>query len=256
MSSALVVSRDDRVALVQMNRPEVLNALSSTVMREIVETLTTLDRDPKVGCIVLTGTEKAFAAGADVKEMQRKSYKDMLHEDFFAGWEALTRLRTPRIAAVSGFALGGGCELAMMCDIIYCSDTAKFGQPEIKLGVIPGMGGSQRLTKLVGKSKAMDLILTGRTMGADEAEKCGLVARVFAPEDLIREALSTASTIAGYSKVAAMVAREAVERALETSLQEGLLFERRVFHALFATEDQKEGMAAFVQKRPANFKGQ
>lgn len=256
MSSGLVVSRNDRVALVQMNRPEVLNALSSSVMHALVETLSELDRDPEIGCIVLTGTEKAFAAGADVKEMQGKSHMDMFYEDFFAGWEALTRLRTPRIAAVSGFALGGGCELAMMCDIIYCSDTAKFGQPEIKLGVIPGMGGSQRLTRLVGKSKAMDLILTGRTMGADEAERSGLVARIFPQENLIRESILAASTIAGYGKTATMVAREAVERALETSLQEGLLFERRVFHALFATEDQKEGMAAFVEKRPANFKGQ
>ena len=251
----LIVTREGGVVLVRMNRPEVLNALSSKVMKDLAETLKPFDRDPEVGCIVLAGTDKAFAAGADIKEMAGKAYMDMFHEDFFAGWEEFYRLRTPKIAAVSGFALGGGCELAMMCDIIYASKSAKFGQPEIKLGVIPGMGGSQRLTRLIGKAKAMDMILTGRMMDAEEAERSGLVARVFENDRLIDEAMAAAKTIASYGKAATVAAREAVERADEVSLREGLLFERRVFHALFATEDQKEGMAAFVEKRPPRFKG-
>jgi enoyl-CoA hydratase len=251
----LKITRDGRVVLVRMNRPEVLNALSSKVMQDLADALKPLDRDPEVGCIVLAGTEKAFAAGADIKEMSSKPYMEMFHEDFFAGWEEFYRLRTPKIAAVSGFALGGGCELAMMCDIIYASKSAKFGQPEIKLGVIPGMGGSQRLTRLIGRAKAMDMILTGRMMDAEEAERSGLVARVFENDQLIDEAMKAAKTIASYGKAATVAAREAVDRADEVSLREGLLFERRVFHALFATEDQKEGMAAFVEKRPANFKG-
>lgn len=255
MSEPLIVTRNGGVVLVQMNRPEVLNALSSRVMEELAETMRPFDRDPGVGCIVLTGTEKAFAAGADIKEMAGKPYMDMFHEDFFAGWEKLWSIRTPKIAAVSGFALGGGCELAMMCDIIYASRSAKFGQPEIKLGVIPGMGGSQRLTRLIGRARAMDMILTGRMMDAEEAERSGLVARVFDNDKLIEEAMKAARTIASYGKAATVAAREAVDRADEVSLREGLLFERRVFHALFATEDQKEGMAAFVEKRPANFKG-
>jgi enoyl-CoA hydratase len=251
----LNITRDGRVVLVRMNRPEVLNVLSSKVMQDLADALKPLDRDPEVGCIVLAGTEKAFAAGADIKEMSSKPYMEMFHEDFFAGWEEFYRLRTPKIAAVSGFALGGGCELAMMCDIIYASKSAKFGQPEIKLGVIPGMGGSQRLTRLIGRAKAMDMILTGRMMDAEEAERSGLVARVFENDQLIDEAMKAAKTIASYGKAATVAAREAVDRADEVSLREGLLFERRVFHALFATEDQKEGMAAFVEKRPANFKG-
>jgi len=255
VSEPLVITRDGGVVLVQMNRPEVLNALSSKVMNDLAETLKPLDRDPTVGCFVLTGTEKAFAAGADIKEMADKPYMDMFHEDFFAGWEKFYSLRTPKIAAVSGFALGGGCELAMMCDIIYASKSAKFGQPEIKLGVIPGMGGSQRLTRLIGRAKAMDMILTGRMMDAEEAERSGLVARVFENDKLIEEAMKAAKTIASYGKASTVAAREAVDRADEVSLREGLLFERRVFHALFATEDQKEGMAAFVEKRPPNFKG-
>ncbi len=255
MSEPLIITRDGGAVLVRMNRPEVLNALSSKVMVDLAEALKPLDRDPEVGCIVLTGTEKAFAAGADIKEMAAKPYMDMFHEDFFAGWEEFYRLRTPKIAAVSGFALGGGCELAMMCDIIYASRSAKFGQPEIKLGVIPGMGGSQRLTRLIGKSKAMDMILTGRMMDAEEAERSGLVARVFDNDQLVDEAMKAAKTIASYGKAATVAAREAVERADEVSLREGLLYERRTFHALFATEDQKEGMAAFIEKRPANFKG-
>ena len=254
-SEPLIVTRDGGVVLVRMNRPGVLNALSSKVMQDLADTLKPLDRDPDVGCIVLTGTEKAFAAGADIKEMAGKPYMDMFHEDFFAGWEEFYRLRTPKIAAVSGFALGGGCELAMMCDIIYAGKSAKFGQPEIKLGVIPGMGGSQRLTRLIGRAKAMDMILTGRMMDAEEAERSGLVARVFENDQLIDEAMKAAKIIASYGKAATVAAREAVDRADEVSLREGLLFERRVFHALFATEDQKEGMAAFVEKRPANFKG-
>jgi len=255
MSADLIINRNEGVALVQMNRPDVLNALNSAVMRDLVGALSELDSDPTVGCIVLTGTEKAFAAGADIKEMQSKSYMDMFYDDFFADWEGLTKLRTPKIAAVSGYALGGGCELAMMCDIIFCSESAKFGQPEIKLGVIPGMGGSQRLTRLIGKSKAMDMILTGRMMDAVEAERSGLVARVFANERLVEQTLQAAMTIASYGKAATMAAREAVERAQEGSLREGVLFERRIFHALFASEDQKEGMAAFIEKRPAKFKG-
>ena len=255
MSEPLEITRDGGVVLVRMNRPEVLNALSSKVMNDLVETLRPLDRDPAVGCFVLTGTEKAFAAGADIKEMAAKPYMDMFHEDFFSGWEGFYSLRTPKIAAVSGFALGGGCELAMMCDIIYASKSAKFGQPEIKLGVIPGMGGSQRLTRLIGRAKAMDMILTGRMMDAEEAERSGLVARVFDNDKLIDEAMKAAATIASYGKAATLAAREAVDRADEVSLREGLLFERRVFHALFATEDQKEGMAAFVEKRPPAFKG-
>jgi enoyl-CoA hydratase len=255
MSDDLIVTRDGGVVLVQMNRPAVMNALSSQVMNQLVATLAPLDRDPQVGAIVLTGTEKAFAAGADIKEMAGKTYMDMFHEDFFAGWAAFSSLRTPKIAAVSGYALGGGCELAMMCDILYCGRSAKFGQPEIKLGVIPGMGGSQRLTRLIGKTKAMDMILTGRMMDAEEAERSGLVARVFTDDRLIEESMAAARTIAGYGKAATMAARETVERGLEVSLHEGLLFERRVFHALFATEDQKEGMAAFVEKRAPQFKG-
>ncbi|MEN8505190.1 MULTISPECIES: enoyl-CoA hydratase [Paraburkholderia] len=251
----ILIERRDRVAVIRLNRPKAMNALSSEVMEEIVCAMQTLDRDPQVGCFVLTGSEKVFAAGADIKEMRGKSYMDMFNEDFFAGWDNFAALRTPKIAAVSGFALGGGCELAMMCDMIFAAETAVFGQPEIRLGVIPGMGGSQRLTKLIGKAKAMDMILTGRTMAADEAERAGLVARVIPADRLMEETLAAAATIAGYGKVTAMVAREAVDRALELGLREGLLFERRTFHALFATEDQKEGMRAFVEKKTPEFKG-
>ncbi|MDH6265154.1 enoyl-CoA hydratase [Rhizobium sp. SG_E_25_P2] len=255
MSDGLDITISDRVALVTMNRPEVLNALSSTVLLNLLAALRTLDEDPRIGCIVLTGSSRAFAAGADIREMQAKSAGDMAAEDFFGGWGEFTRLRTPKIAAVSGYALGGGCELAMMCDIIYCSRSAKFGQPEIKLGVIPGMGGTQRLTRLIGRAKAMDMILTGRMMDADEAERAGLVARVFVDDALLPESLAAARTIASYSKPATMLAAEAVDRAEEVSLAEGVLFERRVFHSLFATEDRKEGMAAFLEKRPAVFVG-
>lgn len=255
MSAALEIVISDRVALMTMNRPEVLNALSSSVMRDLLAALKRLDDDPGVGCIVLTGVAKAFAAGADIREMQGKSASEMAAEDFFSGWEEFTRIRTPKIAAVSGYALGGGCELAMMCDIIYCGRSAKFGQPEIRLGVIPGMGGTQRLTRLIGRSKAMDLILTGHMMEADEAERAGLVARVFPDEELLAESLAAARAIASYSKPALSVAAEAVRRADEISLAEGVRFERRVFHSLFSTEDQKEGMAAFLEKRQPRFVG-
>ena len=250
---AIQVECKNRVAIIRLNRPEVLNALNSETMHEIVDTMQALDRDPDVGCFVLTGSERAFAAGADIKELEAKSYMDMFHEDFFAPWDRFAAFRTPKIAAVSGYALGGGCELAMMCDLIYAADTAKFGQPEIKLGLIPGMGGSQRLTRLVGKAKAMDMILTGRMMGAEEAERAGLVARVIPAAQLMEETRAAAEAIAGYSKTTAIAAREAVERALEGSLREGILFERRTYYALWATEDAREGMRAFVEKREARF---
>jgi enoyl-CoA hydratase len=250
----ILIERHDRVALVTLNRPKALNALSSVVMRELTTALQALDVDASVGCIVLTGSERAFAAGADIKEMAEQSYMDMYGADFFAGWDAIGSVRTPIIAAVAGFALGGGCELAMMCDFILAADTAKFGQPEIKLGVMPGMGGSQRLTRLIGRSKAMEMCLTGRNMGAEEAERAGLAARVVPADALIADALKTAATIAGMSKPIAQMTKEAVNRVDETSLTEGIRFERRVFHAMFATEDQKEGMAAFVEKRAPEFK--
>ena len=249
------IERKGRVAIVQIDRPKVLNALNSEVMHEMVAAMRPLDRDPEVGCFIITGSEKAFAAGADIKELASKSYMDMFHEDFFAGWDVFTALRTPKIAAVSGYALGGGCELAMMCDMIFAAETARFGQPEIKLGLIPGMGGSQRLTKLVGKAKAMDLILTGRMMDAEEAERAGLVARVIPDKALMEETLAAAETIASYGKTTAMVAREAVDRALELNLREGIMFERRMYYALWATEDAQEGMRAFIEKRPPTFTG-
>ncbi|WEZ82370.1 enoyl-CoA hydratase [Rhizobium sp. 32-5/1] len=255
MEKPIIVEQHDRVVIVTLNRPAARNALNSEIMNALATELAPLDRDPGVGCFLLRGSDKAFAAGADIKEMADKSFTDMFGEDFFAAWDRFASFRTPKIAAVSGYALGGGCELAMMCDMIFASDTAMFGQPEIKLGVIPGMGGSQRLTKLVGKAKAMDMILTGRMMDATEAERCGLVARVIAANRLMEETLAAAQTIAGYSKLATMAAREAVDRALEGGLREGILFERRIFHGLFATADQKEGMAAFVEKRPPQFTG-
>jgi enoyl-CoA hydratase len=251
----VIFERVGRVVTARLNRPERLNALNTELMIELLDALEPLDRDPGVGCFVLTGSDRAFAAGADIAEMATKTSVEMHAEDFFGGWERFTALRTPKIAAVAGYALGGGCELAMMCDFIIAADNAKFGQPEIKLGVIPGMGGSQRLTRLVGKAKAMDMILTGRMMEAEEAERSGLVARVVPADRLADEAASAAATIAANSKPATMVAREAVERALEVSLREGLLFERRTFHALFATDDQTEGMRAFLEKRPPDFQG-
>ncbi|MFK7862053.1 MAG: enoyl-CoA hydratase [Granulosicoccus sp.] len=248
------VEREGRVVIVTIDRPKALNALNMQVLQELTHAMVPLDKDPGVGCFVLTGSTKAFAAGADIAEMRDRTYPDTFLSDMLAGWEAIAQLRTPKIAAVSGYALGGGCELAMMCDTIYCGQSARFGQPEIKLGVIPGMGGSQRLTRLIGKSKAMDMILTGRMMDADEAKEAGVVSRIYPDGELLVEAIKAATQIASYSKTTAMVAREAVDRALETSLSEGLLFERRVFHALFGTDDQKEGMSAFLEKREADFK--
>jgi enoyl-CoA hydratase len=243
-----------KVGLITLNRPKALNALNSTVLAEVLSALTAFEADENVGAIVITGSEKAFAAGADIKEMQPKSFAEAYLEDFFAGWEGLTRIRKPIIAAVAGYALGGGCELAMMCDFILAADNAKFGQPEITLGVMPGMGGSQRLTRLVGKSKAMDMCLTGRMMDAAEAERSGLVSRIVPVADLLAEAMKSAEKIAGFSLPAVMMCKEAVNRAYETTLAEGLRFERRVFHSMFALADQKEGMAAFVEKRKPDFR--
>ncbi len=242
------------VGLITLNRPKALNALNTTVLREVVAALREFDADAKIGAIVITGSEKAFAAGADIKEMQPLSYVDAYMADFFAGWEDVSRIRKPVIAAVAGYALGGGCELAMLCDMIIAADTAKFGQPEITLGVMPGMGGSQRLTRAVGKAKAMDLCLTGRMMDADEAERSGLVARVVPASELIEETLAAATKIAGFSMPAVMMTKETVNRSYESTLAEGLRFERRLFHSMFALEDQKEGMSAFVEKRTASFK--
>ena len=250
----ILVERRGRVGLVTLNRPEALNALDRTTLEELVSAVSAMDTDPGVGAVVITGSGKAFAAGADIKEMADKGYLEMYDADWFRGWEDLTRLRIPLIAAVSGFALGGGCELAMMCDFIIAGDNAKFGQPEINLGVVPGMGGSQRLTRAVGKAKAMDMILTGRFMDADEAERSGLVARVVPAADTVEEALKAAEVIASKSKPAAMLAKEAVNAAFETGLAQGVLFERRLFHSLFASEDQKEGMAAFTEKRQPEFR--
>jgi enoyl-CoA hydratase len=243
-----------KVGLITLNRPKALNALNSTVLAEVLAALNAFEADPGIGAIVITGSEKAFAAGADIKEMQPKSFAEAYMEDFFAGWEGLTRIRKPIVAAVAGYALGGGCELAMMCDFILAADSAKFGQPEITLGVMPGMGGSQRLTRFVGKSKAMEMCLTGRMMDAEEAERSGLVSRIVPAADLVEEALKVAARIAGFSLPAAMMVKEAVNRAYEMTLSEGLRFERRVFHSMFALADQKEGMAAFVEKRKPDFK--
>ena len=243
-----------RVGLITLNRPQALNALNAQLIAELNQVLDQCEGDAEIGAIVLTGSEKAFAAGADIKEMKDKSFADVVAHDFFAPWERLSTCRKPVIAAVSGYALGGGCEIAMMCDFIIASETARFGQPEIMIGVIPAVGGSQRLTRAVGKSKAMDLCLTGRHMDAAEAERCGLVARVVPASDVVNEALKAAEKIASYSLPSVMMAKEAVNRAFESTLAEGILFERRIFQSLFATEDQKEGMAAFAAKRPAQFK--
>ncbi len=251
----LIVKTEDNVALIQLNRPDALNALNSTLMAELAQALTAADGDEQVRCMVLTGSEKAFAAGADVREMSEKSFVDVFTDDLFgAETAAIEKIRKPIIAAVSGFALGGGCELAMMCDFIIASETAKFGQPEINLGIIAGLGGTQRLTRLVGKAKSMDMHLTGRFMDATEAERSGLVSRIVPVEDLLSEAMTAARKIAQKSALAVLAAKEAVNRAQETSLREGLMFERRLFHALFATNDQKEGMAAFLEKRQPQFR--
>ncbi len=250
----ILVERRERVALITLNRPKALNALNFQVLADMSAAFDELERDQGVGAVVITGSAKAFAAGADIKEMAPKSYMDMFLDDAFAGWERIANFRKPTIAAVAGYALGGGCELALLCDILIAADTAKFGQPEITLGVIPGIGGSQRLTRAVGKAKAMDLILTGRTMDAAEAERAGLVSRIVPADELLDIALEVGATVAGMSLPAVMIAKEAVNRSFETTLAEGLKFERRMFHSLFATQDQKEGMAAFVEKRkPANF---
>ncbi len=255
MPETLHLESHGPVLLIRLNRPEALNALNSALLRELGEVLAGADADPEVRCIVLTGSDKAFAAGADVREMATTSFAEAYGRDIFGpAAAAIARIRKPIIAAVSGYCLGGGCELAMMCDFILCSDTAKFGQPEVNLGIIPGMGGSQRLTHLVGKSKSMEMNLTGRMMDATEAERAGLASRVLPMAELIPEALKVATTIAAKSSLAIMAAKESVNRAMETSLSEGLLHERRLFHALFATEDQKEGMAAFIAKRPAQFR--
>ena len=250
----ILVETHDRVGLIRLNRPQALNALSAALIEDLNVALAGLEADPAIGAMVLTGSEKAFAAGADIKEMQDKSFADAFLEDFISRWENVTRTRKPIIAAVAGFALGGGCELAMMCDFILAADTAKFGQPEIKLGVIPGAGGTQRLTRFVGKSKAMEMVLTGRMMDAAEAERAGLVSRIVPAASLLEDALKTAATIAALSAPALYAAKESVNRAYETTLAEGVRFERRLFHALFATHDQKEGMHAFAEKRPADFR--
>ncbi|PLL14638.1 enoyl-CoA hydratase [Tabrizicola sp. TH137] len=251
----LIVEIEDYTALIRLNRPEALNALNARLMQELAQAITAADRNDKVRCILLTGSEKAFAAGADVKEMAEKTFTDVYFDDLFAAdADAIARTRKPLIAAVSGYCLGGGCELAMMCDFIIASDTAKFGQPEINLGIVAGMGGTQRLTRAIGKAKAMDMNLTGRFMDAAEAERAGLVSRVVPAKDLMAEAMKAAGKIAEKSALTAMMVKESVNRALETTLAEGIRFERRMFNAVFASEDQKEGMAAFLEKRQPQFR--
>jgi enoyl-CoA hydratase len=259
MSYELIQVRTEaeKVGIITLNRPKQLNALNSELMVEMGTALKLFDADPHIGCIILTGNEKAFAAGADIGAMATYSYADVYKSDYITrDWETLRSIRKPIIAAVSGFALGGGCEVAMMCDIIIAADNARFGQPEIKLGIIPGAGGTQRLPRAVGKAKAMDLALTGRMMDAQEAERAGLVSRVVPLDKLMDEALSAALSICDYSQMAVMSAKESINRAFESSLSDGVMFERRMFHALFATEDQKEGMDAFVNKRKPVFKHQ
>ena len=249
----ITVEQRGRVGIITLDRPKALNALNAQLMAEVVEAATAFDASSEVGCIVITGSDRAFAAGADIKEMADRTFQEMYLSGILDGWERFAALRTPTIAAVAGYALGGGCEVAMMCDIIIAADTAKFGQPEINLGVIPGLGGSQRLTRAVGKAKAMELVLTGRTMDAAEAEAAGLVARVVPAEQLLDDALETAATIASRSLPVLYAAKEAVSVAYESTLAEGLRFEKRLFGSMFALDDQKEGMAAFVEKRPPNF---
>ncbi|MBS7600356.1 MULTISPECIES: enoyl-CoA hydratase [Pseudomonas] len=251
---AILLDIHGKVGLITLNRPQALNALNAQIVGEINQALDQLEADPNIGCVVLTGSAKAFAAGADIKEMADLRYPQIYVDDLFSDADRIANRRKPIIAAVSGFALGGGCELAMMCDFILAADNAKFGQPEINLGVLPGMGGTQRLTRAVGKAKAMELCLSGRLMGAEEAERAGLVARVVPQAELLEEALKVAATIASKSIPMTMMVKESVNRAFEVNLAEGVRFERRVFHAAFATEDQKEGMAAFIAKREAQFK--
>jgi enoyl-CoA hydratase len=249
----IIVETRGRIGIIRLDRPHALNALNAALIGELKAAVDAFEKDAGVACLIVTGSDKAFAAGADIKEMADQSYMDAFTGDFAAGWDALARARKPTVAAVAGFALGGGCELAMMCDLVIAADNAKFGQPEIKLGVIPGIGGTQRLTRAVGKAKAMDLCLTGRMMDAAEAERSGLVARVVPLANLMDEAVKVAETIASMSLPVLMIAKESVNRSFETTLAEGIRFERRVFHSLFATADQKEGMAAFIAKRPAKF---
>ena len=251
---AILTEKRGRVALITLNRPEALNALNNDTMLEVTRAVQDFDADGEVGAIVITGSDKAFAAGADIKEMSSKTATEMYTADWFAGWDVLTRARTPIIAAVNGYALGGGCELAMMCDFIIAGDKAKFGQPEVNLGVTPGMGGSQRLTRAIGKAKAMEMCLTGRMIAAEEAERSGLVARVVPADELLDSALETAQLIASKSFVATSQIKEQVNAVDELSLSQGIQFERRTFHALFSSHDQKEGMAAFVEKRDPDFK--
>ncbi len=251
----ILTEKRGAVGLITLNRPKALNALSSPLMAELAQALDGFEAEDEIGAIVLTGNEKAFAAGADIKEMQDKSYMDVYLSDFItAGWERIVTCRKPVVAAVAGYALGGGCELAMMCDFIIAADNAKFGQPEVTLGIMPGAGGTQRLTRFVGKSKAMELCLTGRMMDAQEAERAGLVSRVVPAADLLDDAVTTAQKIAQLSRPVVMMIKESVNRAYETTLAEGVRFERRLFHSVFATDDQKEGMSAFVEKRKPGFK--
>jgi enoyl-CoA hydratase len=253
--NTILVETRDRVGLITLNRPKALNALCAELVVELEQALNALEADSGIAVIVVTGSDKAFAAGADIKEMKDRGFVDVFTSDFITkGWERLAQCRKPTIAAVAGYALGGGCELAMMCDMIIAAETAKFGQPEISIGTIPGAGGTQRLTRALGKAKAMDLVLTGRMMDAAEAERSGLVARIVAADKLLDEALAIAAKIASFSAPATLMAKESVNRAFETSLAEGLKFERRLFHSTFGTEDQKEGMNAFAEKRPPVFK--
>ncbi|GAB5459061.1 MAG: enoyl-CoA hydratase [Henriciella sp.] len=254
--NTLTFESNDRVAIITLNRPDSLNALNGEVMRELAAVISDIDQNPELAVTVLTGAGRAFAAGADIKEMQPQTFSEMYLSDYFSGWDRFAAARKPVIAAVNGFALGGGCELAMMCDLIIASDKAKFGQPEIKLGVTPGMGGSIRLTKAIGKAKAMDLVLTGRMIDAAEADQIGLVSRIVPHEDLMASAISAANEIAAFSLPSILAAKEMVSRALEVSTAEGVRFERRLFMGLFGTSDQKEGMSAFVEKRPPDFKDQ
>jgi enoyl-CoA hydratase len=253
--NSILVEQRGAVTLVTLNRPQALNALNSEVLKELIDAFGKYDADPSQRCLVLTGSEKAFAAGADIKEMEQQLFADMYSSNFFAGWEKVTATRKPWLAAVAGYALGGGCEVAMMADFIIAADSAKFGQPEIKLGVTPGMGGSQRMAHAVGKAKAMEMCLTGRMMDAAEAERSGLVAKVVPADQLLDEALKTAEGIAAMPPLAAIAAKEMINAAFEMPLAQGINFERRLFHGLFGTEDQKEGMTAFVEKRPGNWKG-
>ena len=250
----ILVETRGAVGLITLNRPQALNALCDALIRELGQALDAFEADDAIGAVVLTGSDKAFAAGADIKEMQSRSFADVYLGDFVKSWERVTLCRKPVIAAVAGYALGGGCELAMMCDTIVCADSAKFGQPEITLGITPGAGGTQRLTRFVGKAKAMDMILTGRVMDAAEAERSGLVSRVVPAAKLVDEAVKMATQIAALSRPAVLMAKEMINRAYETTLAEGVRFERRLFHALFATADQKEGMLAFIEKRKPNFR--